>query len=104
MAPSLVALYFRPLGSDPAEEEFKALKPIFEFTRNWWPLLLALLMLLAAFWTGSRAYRSHKRRRDAAPPEVRPEPFASPLDSLRIPPTTIPPPSPHHTNQQFEKN
>jgi len=103
MTTSLVPLYFRTLVSDPAEEEFKALKPIFEFTRNWWPLLLALLLLLAASWYGYRAYKRHQERRDAAPPEVRPEPFVSPLDTLRNTLKTMPRPSALQQRQEFEE-
>src|SRR5690625_7444023 len=60
-------------------------------------------MLLAAFWYGYRAYKRHQERRDAAPPEVRTEPFVSPLDTLRNTLKTMPRPSALQQRQEFEE-
>src|SRR5690625_7736548 len=60
-------------------------------------------MLLAAFWYGYRAYKRHQERRDAAPPEVRPEPFVSPLDTLRNTLKTLPRPSALQQRLEFEE-
>src|SRR5690625_7680050 len=60
-------------------------------------------MLLAAFWYGYRAYKRHQERRDAATPEVRPEPFVSPLDTLRNTLKSMPRPSALQQRQEFEE-
>lgn len=103
MTTSLVPLYFRTLVNDPAEEEFRALKPIFEFARIWWPFLLVLLLLLAACWYAYRAYKKHQEKKRAAPPEGGPEPFVSPLDILGNTLKTMPRPSALQQRQEFEE-
>lgn len=97
-----VPLFFRTLINDPAEDEFKALKPIFEFTRTWWPWLLALLLFIIAAYYGYRYYKKYQEKKNAEEPAPLPEPFVSPLYTLTTTLKTLPPPSSLHHRKEFE--
>ena len=68
------------------QEALRPLKPIFPFSRNWWPLILAsllvLLGLLAALWWWIR-HRKAAALIPAPPPPEKPVPYVCPLDTLR---------------------
>lgn len=97
-----VPLFFRTLISDPAEEEFKALKPIFEFTRIWWPWLIALLLFLIAAYYGYQYYKKYQENKEDDEPAALPEPFVSPHYTLTNTLKTLPPPSSLHHREEFE--
>lgn len=67
------------------EEELRPLKPIFPFFRNWWPLVLAslliLLGLLAALWWWIRRRQAAALMPSPKPPP-QPEPYVCPLETL----------------------
>lgn len=76
-----VPLFFKSvLASE--DEEFRPLKPIFEFARTWWPWVVALILLLV---TGYYAYNWYKKRetKTVSVPAADPDPFVSPLIELR---------------------
>ena len=65
------------------EEEFRPLKPIFDFARAWWPYLLALLLLGAAGWYFYRWYRNRPEKPvPKERPSFQPTPFQDPLQQL----------------------
>lgn len=97
-----VPLYFQTLITNPEEEEFRALKPIFEFARIWWPWILALLLLIAALWYGYRYYKKYQQNRVDAPPAAKPAPFVSPLFTLNNSLKTLPRPSSLHHREEYE--
>lgn len=65
------------------QEEFRPLKPIFEFARALWPYLAALILLGIGGWY---AYRWYMQREEQPEPkkksEFQPEPFVDPLKQL----------------------
>lgn len=76
-----VPVYFRSnLTADVGE--LRPIKPIFDFARNWWPLLVVLLGVIAAaalLWR----YRDRLRPRTALPVIMEPPPdFVNPLHVL----------------------
>ncbi len=66
------------------EEEFRPFKPIFDFARNWFPILLLLILLAILSYY---LYKWIKKRdiEDKSTAEVMtpPEPFANPLQILK---------------------
>lgn len=79
---SRVPLFFKTvLAGD--DEEFRPLKPIFDFAGAVWPWVIAILLLLIALWL---IYRYISRREPKRKVEVRvrtPIPFSDPLNELR---------------------
>lgn len=77
-----VALRFRSvLASE--EEEFRPLKPIFDFAAAWWPWLLALLLLGLAGYYIYRYVQQQRNREEPEPEEpFRAVPFRDPLAEL----------------------
>lgn len=69
----------------PEEEEFRPLKPIFDFAAAWWPYILAFFLLAAAGWYLYYLYK--EKALEPAEPEVRqqfsPTPFQDPLNRLK---------------------
>ncbi|MEX2602241.1 MAG: hypothetical protein WD355_11360 [Balneolaceae bacterium] len=63
------------------EEEFRPMKPIFEFAALLWPWLLALVILALIAWY---LYNRYRKREPAPPQPVRkaPLPFSNPFDRL----------------------
>ncbi len=83
------------------EEEFRPIKPIFEFARNWWPWILILILLaLISYYV----YIWYKKRdiKPAATPRPEPEPFLSPLIELRETINRLPKPSELNEFSDFE--
>ncbi|MDX1638228.1 MAG: hypothetical protein R3281_09675 [Balneolaceae bacterium] len=65
------------------QEEFRPLKPIFDFARAWWPYMLAVLLLLLLGWYLYRWYRQKSAEPTPEPqPEFTPQPFVDPLSQL----------------------
>jgi hypothetical protein len=74
---------YLPTAEDADESEFRPLKPIFQFALNWWPwIILALLILLAAYLV----YRYIKNRPKpvvkSPPLPVKIPPFVNPIERL----------------------
>lgn len=65
------------------EEEFRPLKPIFDFAAAWWPYILALLLLLAAGWYLYSLYKEKGLEpKTVSRQEYSPTPFQDPLNKL----------------------
>lgn len=67
------------------DDEFRPMKPIFDFARTWWPWILGLIVLLIAGyyfyrWYSNREVPEEPETEEPAPP---PAPFSSPLDELK---------------------
>lgn len=79
---SAVPLFFKStLAED--DDQFRPFKPIFDFARNWWPYILALIALLLAGWYLYKQYQKRKAAAPAEPPPFQPDPFINPLDTLK---------------------
>lgn len=75
-----VPLYFKTTLSE-GDEEFRPLKPIFDFAALIWPYLLGLILLLIAGWyIYKRLSRMEKKPEPKTPEEE--APFANPLQVL----------------------
>lgn len=96
-----VPLYFKTslAGED---DNFRPMKPIFDFARTWWPWLLGLIVLLIA---GYYAYRRYKSREIIEEPETEepPPPFSSPLDELKKTISNLSDVESLETEEQFER-
>ncbi len=78
---SRVPLFFKATVSD-TDDEFRALKPIFEFARALWPIILLLLALIAGSYLFYRWYQN--REPEPKPkPAKKPIPFIHPLHQLQ---------------------
>ncbi len=76
-----VPLYFKTsLAAE--DDEFRPMKPIFDFARAWWPWILAVIVLLLAGYYGYRRYQTREVIEEPEPDEP-PPPFSSPLDELK---------------------
>ncbi|MBN2731614.1 MAG: hypothetical protein JXR26_04200 [Balneolaceae bacterium] len=65
------------------DEEFRPLKPIFDFAAAWWPWILGLLILIALAGAFYWFYFKQKEKPESEPaPEFKPEPFLNPLKEL----------------------
>lgn len=65
------------------DEEFRPLKPIFDFAAAWWPYILALLLLLAAAWYLYLLYKEKGLKpQPVTRQEYSPAPFQDPLNRL----------------------
>jgi hypothetical protein len=96
-----VPLSFKSVVAE-GEEEFRPLKPIFEFARTWWPYLLALLLLLGG---GYYLYRKYQTEEPKPEPEPEPKPiapFQSPLVELKETIGTLPEISSLKSHEEYE--
>lgn len=99
---SRVPLFFKSvLASE--DEEFRPLKPIFDFARSIWPVILALLLLAVAGWLVYRWYTRREPEREPVAPPPPPEPFSDPLLELRDQLGTLPEPHRLETFEEFEQ-
>lgn len=65
------------------DEEFRPLKPIFDFAAAIWPYLLALLLLAAIGWYVYKRYKEGLEQDEPEPkPEFEPVPFSNPMETL----------------------
>ncbi|NGP86898.1 hypothetical protein [Fodinibius halophilus] len=65
------------------EQEFRPLKPIFDFAEAWWPYILALLILIAAGYLFYHYYwKKRKTEEPKEPKTFSPETFVNPLIQL----------------------
>ena len=86
-----VPLFFKSvLASE--DEEFRPLKPIFEFARTWWPWLTGIILLALIGYYVYNWYKKQEPKAEAEPiPD--PDPFISPLIELRESINRLPKPS-----------
>ncbi|MEX0906189.1 MAG: hypothetical protein WD604_14235 [Balneolaceae bacterium] len=64
------------------DEEFRPLKPIFDFAVNYWPYILGILLLALAAWYLYRRY-SNAEPKPKPVAAARPQPFVNPLFQLK---------------------
>ncbi|MDZ7694503.1 MAG: hypothetical protein U5K69_25835 [Balneolaceae bacterium] len=77
-----VPVYFKTV-LQAETEDFRPLKPIFDFARAWWPYLLAVIILAFAGWYLYRWYQAKKEEPAAEPKSTfKPAPFKNPLTQL----------------------
>lgn len=99
-----VPLFFKTsLAAD--DDEFRPMKPIFDFARVWWPWFLGLIVLLI---TGYYFYRWYTNREISEEPKTEeppppPPPFSSPLDELKKTISGLPDVENLETDEQFER-
>ncbi len=77
-----VPIFFKTLLADD-DEEFRPLKPIFEFARSIFPYLILLLIILVAGYLVYRYIKQQKDRPKQVKSEYQPVPFNNPLTQLR---------------------
>ncbi|MGM0589373.1 MAG: hypothetical protein ACQETE_13205 [Bacteroidota bacterium] len=64
--------------------QFKPLKPIYQFARNWWPWLLGALILAGfSYWGYLRSKKYEFQPREEPIPVKPPPPFENPLEQLQ---------------------
>jgi hypothetical protein len=76
-----VPLFFKTTLAE-GDDEFRPLKPIFDFARNWWFLLITLLLLAIAAYLFYRWYINREPEPEPEPVRL-PDPFRNPLDDLK---------------------
>jgi len=80
---SMVPLFFKTTLAE-GDEEFRPFKPLFDFARNWWLLILTLILLAIAAYYLYRWYQNREVEEKPVPePAPKPEPFINPLDELK---------------------
>lgn len=86
-----VPLFFKSVLAEDSEE-FRPLKPIFEFARTWWPWVIALFLLALLSYYAYTWFKQQDKKPEPKPlPE--PDPFVSPLIELRETVDRLPNPS-----------
>jgi hypothetical protein len=95
-----IPIYFKTVLAE-GDEEFRPLKPIFDFARAIWPYLVGLLLLAVI---GYLLYRWFVSRESAPEPVLRkkPAPFLNPLDELKNELGSLPAPSSLNGMDEFE--
>jgi hypothetical protein len=78
---SRVPIFFKSTLEE-GDEEFRPLKPIFDFAANYWLAILLSLLALIAGWLFYRWYAAHQAKEKEEPAPV-PEPYNNPLDQLK---------------------
>lgn len=76
-----VPLFFKTLLAE-GDEEFRPIKPIFAFARNWWPIILLILFLILAAFFLYRWYLNRASEKAVVKLPL-PVPFKNPLDELK---------------------
>ncbi len=78
-----VPLFFKTvIESD--EDEFRSFKPLFEFARNWFLIILLILFIATLLFFFYRWYQNREIPSDEpAQPFIPPDPFVSPLELLQ---------------------
>lgn len=78
---SRVPLYFKStLASD--DEELRPLKPIFDFARSYWPIILGVILLILLGFLLVKYLRERSRQEMFVPESFRETDFINPLDEL----------------------
>lgn len=76
-----VPLFFKTTLSA-EDDEFRPMKPIFDFARAWWPWIVGLILLLIAAYYAYQRYTNREIIAEPEPDEP-PPPFSNPLDELK---------------------
>lgn len=77
-----VSLYFKTVLQQ-EENEFRPLKPIFDFARAWWPYLVGIILLGLLGWYLYKYYKQQGEKTPEKPrPAFQPTPFKDPLQQL----------------------
>lgn len=77
-----VSLYFKTVLQQ-EEDEFRPLKPIFDFARAWWPYMVGLILLGLLGWYLYKFYKQQGEKPTEKPrPAFQPTPFKDPLQQL----------------------
>ncbi len=95
-----VPLFFKTTLAE-GDEEFRPIKPIFAFARNWWPLLFLLIILLLTAYLIYRWYMNREPEKEATPVSL-PDPFRNPLDELKLAVDRLPPVNTLDTRADYE--
>jgi hypothetical protein len=95
-----VPLFFKTTLAE-GDNEFRPIKPIFMFARNWWPFLLLLLILLIAAYMLYRWYMNREPEQNDVPLHL-PEPFNNPLEELKHAVSTLPHVNTLNLREDFE--
>lgn len=95
-----VPLFFKTILTE-GDEEFRPLKPIFDFARNWWPYILAALLFAVASYLFYRWYKKREPEPETEPAPL-PDPFRNPLDDLKKEIEKLADVQSLHTEEEFE--
>jgi hypothetical protein len=95
-----VPLFFKTILAE-GDEEFRPLKPIFDFARNWWPYILAALLFAIAAYLFYRWY-TKREPEPVTEPVPLPDPFRNPLDDLKKEIEKLADVQSLHTEEEFE--
>ncbi len=89
---SMVPLFFKTTLAE-GDEEFRPFKPLFDFARSWWWLILTLILLAIAAYFAWRWYTNREVEEVKPEPEpaLPPEPFVDPLEELKEAVATLTP-------------
>lgn len=80
---SRVPLFFKTTLAE-EDDEFRPLKPIFDFARDWWLYIIGLLLLALIGWFAYKYYLQYMRNKKKAPaPAFSPVPFVNPIKTLK---------------------
>lgn len=83
------------------DDEFRPMKPIFDFARAWWPWIVGIIILLIAGYYFYRWYSSREIPEEPEPEEP-PAPFSSPLEELKTTIYSLDDVEHLETDEQFE--
>lgn len=78
-----VPLFFKTLLAE-EDEEFRSLKPIFDFARSILPWLIGFILLLILGYLAYRLWQKQQAKPVAEKPSYQPVPFENPLEQLKI--------------------
>jgi len=95
-----VPLFFKTTLAE-GDDEFRPIKPIFAFARNWWPVLLLILILLIAAYLLYRWYLNREPEKQEVPIRL-PDPFKNPLDELKHVISRLPQVNTLNTREDYE--
>ena len=77
-----VPLFFRSV-IEGEEDEFRSFKPLFDFARNWFLIIVLLIIIAVSLYYLFRWYQNRETMTvEAEQPVIQPDPFVSPLELL----------------------
>lgn len=96
-----VPIFFKTTLEE-GDEEFRPLKPIFDFAANYWLAILLSILAIIAGWLFYRWYVA-RQAREKSEPAPAPEPYNNPLDQLKSNLASLSDPVGLQTEEDFEK-